>query len=50
MSRVALAAIVHGCAPAALAQPARAAAAPPDLSGVYQAIPNGTALPAGRKK
>src|SRR5882672_9229823 len=49
MRRVALAAVLLSHAPAALAQAAPAPATAPDLAGVYQAIPNGTTLPACRK-
>jgi hypothetical protein len=41
--KVALAAILLFCVPPTPAQ------TPPDLAGVYQAIPNGTVLPAGRR-
>jgi hypothetical protein len=44
-----LSAVLLGHAPHASAQTGNAPAAPPDLSGVYQTIPNGTTLPAGRK-
>jgi hypothetical protein len=40
--------LLLGVAPA-FSQARPAPATPPDLMGVYQAIPNGTALPAGRK-
>jgi hypothetical protein len=36
-------------APLLMGQTARAVAAPPDLQGVYQAIPNGVTLPGGLK-
>ena len=35
--------------PLMMAQPGRVAAAPPDLQGVYQSIPDGAALPGGLK-
>jgi hypothetical protein len=37
------------CAPLMMAQAGRAAAAPPDLQGVYQSIPDGVTLPGGWK-
>jgi hypothetical protein len=37
------------CTPVTKAQPSRAAASPPDLQGVYQAIPDRITLPGGRK-
>jgi hypothetical protein len=37
------------CAPIMMAQTARSAAAPPDLQGVYQSIPDGVTLPGGLK-
>lgn len=43
MVKVAIAAILLGCVPSAPAQ------TPPDLTGVYQSIPNGTILPSGRR-
>jgi hypothetical protein len=43
MVKVAIAVILFGCVLSAPAQ------TPPDLTGVYQSIPNGTTLPSGRR-
>jgi hypothetical protein len=46
---MALPVILFAWAPSALAQRGHAPATPPDLAGVYQAIPNHTTLPGGLK-